>query len=135
MNEVEVLKRRVDRERQARLQAEAIMEKKASELFEASEKLRILNEQLEQQVRERTLQLRESEEKYRGIIENMELGLLEVNNNDEIVRAYSRFCKIVGYEAHELLGKKASDIFLDDELRPFLLEQNELRKNRCYECV
>ncbi|MFN8345309.1 MAG: ATP-binding protein [Spirosomataceae bacterium] len=128
MNEVEILKRRIERERQARLQAETIMEKKASELFEANESLIRLNETLEHEIKERTLQLRESEEKYRGIIENMELGLLEVDNEDTIVRAYDRFCQMVGYTAEELIGRKAAEIFLDEELVPLILDQNELRK-------
>jgi PAS domain S-box-containing protein len=128
MKEIEILKRRIEREKQARLQAEAIMEKKASELFEANEQLLRLNETLEHEIKERTLQLRESEEKYRGIIENMELGLLEVDNNDIIVKAYDRFCQMVGYSEDELVGKQASAIFLDEELIPLILEQNEKRK-------
>jgi PAS domain S-box-containing protein len=129
MNEVEILKRRVKRERQARFQAEAIMERKAQELFVVNESLKRLNETLEHEIKDRTLQFRESEEKYRGIIENMELGLLEVGNNDIIVRAYDRFCQMVGYTADELIGKSAAAIFLDDELVPIVLEQNEKRKD------
>jgi PAS domain S-box-containing protein len=128
MNEVEILKRRVEREREARFQAEAIMEQKAAELFEVNQSLKRLNETLEHEIKDRTLQLRESEEKYRGIIENMELGLLEVDNNDVIVRAYDRFCKMVGYTADELIGRLAASIFLDEELVPIILEQNEKRK-------
>ena len=128
MNEVEILKRRVERERQARFQAEAIMEQKAAELFDANGSLKRLNETLEHEIKERTLQFRESEEKYRGIIENMELGLLEVDNNDVIVRAYDRFCQMVGYSAEELIGKQAAAIFLDEELVSIIFEQNEKRK-------
>jgi len=126
--ELEILNRRLQRERQARLQAEAIMEKKSSELFEANERLREWNEKLEHQIKERAIQLRESERKYRGIIENMELGLMEVDNDDVIRRVYDHFCEMVGYEESELLGKRASDVFLDEKLRAFLLEQNGLRK-------
>lgn len=61
--------------------------------------------------------LRSSEERYRGIIENMELGILEVNTEERIVRAHSSFCRIVGYTEEELLGKKASDVFLVEENR------------------
>jgi PAS domain S-box-containing protein len=128
MDDIAILIRRIERERKGRLQAEAIMEKKASELFEANEKLRAWNEKLEQQVRERTVQLRESEEKYRGIIENMELGLLEVNNDDIIIRPYDRFCQMVGYTPEEIIGQKASDIFVDDELKLVISEQNNQRK-------
>lgn len=45
-----------------------------------------------------------SEDKYRSIIENMELGLLETDRNGKIVKAYRSFCKIVGYTPEELEG-------------------------------
>ncbi|CAH0993900.1 Sensor histidine kinase RcsC [Emticicia aquatica] len=62
-----------------------------------------------------TERIMQSEEKYRGIIENMELGILEVDNNDTIVNAYEKFCKMVGYEKEELIGQKAHDVFLSKE--------------------
>ncbi len=129
MSDIAILNRRIERERKARLQAESIMERKASELFEANESLRAWNEKLEQQVRERTLELRESEEKYRGIIENMELGLMEVDNNDVIIRPYERFCQMVGYTAEELIGKIAAEVFVDEELRAIIDDQNKERKH------
>ena len=74
-----------------------------------------------------TESLRHSEEKYRGIIENMELGLLEVDTNDVIVRAYPRFCAMVGYTEPELVGKSAIDIFLVPEFLPVLKKQSQER--------
>jgi PAS domain S-box-containing protein len=67
--------------------------------------------------------LRLSEEKYRGIIENMELGLLEVDNLGRIGRAYHRFCEMVGYSEEELVGKKANDVMLPDEFLPVMKQQ------------
>ena len=61
--------------------------------------------------------LRNSEARYRGIIENMELGILEVDRAERVVRALPRFCEIVGYTEAELLGKKASDVLLDEEAK------------------
>ena len=52
----------------------------------------------------------ESEEKYRGIIENMELGLLEVDTEHMILRPYKRFCEMMGYTAKELLHQNARPI-------------------------
>ncbi len=59
--------------------------------------------------------LRANEEKYRSIIENMELGLMEVSPDGIILRAYDRFCEMVGYTQEELLGKRAHDVFLPPE--------------------
>ena len=68
--------------------------------------------------------LKRSEEKYRGIIENMELGLVEVDNQGLIIRAYPRFCKMVGYTAAELLGKKAVSVLVPPEYYPILEQQS-----------
>ncbi len=78
-----------------------------------------------------------SEEKYRGIIENMELGLLEVDTEGGIVRAYPRFCEMVGYEEHEIIGKSAASVFLPKEFQPILEQQSSDRANgkaSVYEC-
>jgi PAS domain S-box-containing protein len=56
--------------------------------------------------------LQESEERYRGILENMELGLLELNEQGLITRAFDRFCTMLGYEESELTGRKPEDIFV-----------------------
>ena len=78
-----------------------------------------------------------SEEKYRGIIENMELGLLEVDTEGLIVRAYPRFCAMVGYEEHEIIGKAAVLVFLPEEFYHILEQQSIDRasgKASVYEC-
>ncbi len=54
--EIEILKRRFEREQQARLQAESILEAKALELYRANMKLKQLNDSLEAQVERRTMQ-------------------------------------------------------------------------------
>ncbi len=71
--------------------------------------------------------LKRSEEKYRGIIENMELGLVEVDNQGLIIRAYPRFCKMVGYTAAELLSKEAVSVLVPPEYYPILEQQSHDR--------
>ena len=56
--------------------------------------------------------LKSSEEKYRGIIENMNLGMIEIDTAESIIYANQRFCTMSGYELNELIGKKATDLFL-----------------------
>ena len=72
--------------------------------------------------------IRKSEEKYRGLIENMELGLLEVDTNDKIVRSYDGFCRMMGYEQEELIGKDPKSLFLDEEDISFMEQQEADRK-------
>ena len=119
MNEVERLQRRLDREIAARKQAEKILEDKALELYK-------INESLEETVNMRTVQLRQSEIKYRSIIENMQLGLLEVDLDEIIVKAYPLFCEMTGYSQQDLLGKKATDVlaFNPEEARDMIDAQN-----------
>jgi len=53
--------------------------------------------------------------RYEDIVANMALGILEVDTQERIVRADERFCSIVGYPESDLIGKKASDVFLSGE--------------------
>ena len=71
--------------------------------------------------------IRKSEEKYRGIIENMELGLMEVDTEGNIIRAFDRFCTMTGYAPGELVGKNATTTLLPQEYWPILDQQTEDR--------
>lgn len=65
-------------------------------------------------------------EKYSSIIANMNLGLLEVDNDDVIQMANQSFCELSGYSEKELLHKKAGDIInvLDKEI---FIDKNKKR--------
>ena len=49
--------------------------------------------------------LLQSELKYRNLIQNMDLGLLELDNQETIIRSNPRFCQLTGYLETELLGQ------------------------------
>ncbi|UII28902.1 PAS domain S-box protein [Fulvivirga maritima] len=69
-----------------------------------------------------------SEEKYRSIIDNMKLGLLEVDNEERILHANQCFCDITGYGLTELKGNVASDYLLKEENIGVMREVNKSRK-------
>jgi two-component system, sensor histidine kinase len=73
--------------------------------------------------------LKRVDEKYRRIIENFELGLIEVDLDEVITKVYPSFLTLTGYDEDELLGKNAR-MFLSDNGRDnnLLDEQNEKRK-------
>lgn len=73
--------------------------------------------------------LKYSEEKYRSIIENMELGLMEVDNDGKIVRPYPRFCTLVGYSEQELKGQMALNLLVPPEYHS-ILEQQALDREK-----
>ncbi len=54
----------------------------------------------------------ESEQKYRGLFENMHLGVMEVDLNDNIVWVNKSFEELSGYTKNQLKGKNASKTFL-----------------------
>ncbi len=74
------------------------------------------------------LAVERSEEKYRGIIENLELGLLEVNTVGEIVKVYPQFCEMTGYIPEDLIGKSAVDALLPPEFKAVLAKQSRERE-------
>lgn len=76
--------------------------------------------------------LKSNEEKYRRIIDNIQLGLLEVDNNEMIQFANEPFLELTGYKLEEIVDKKASLVLLnpeDEESAAEIGKQNELRKS------
>ncbi|MFC4211211.1 PAS domain S-box protein [Pedobacter lithocola] len=59
--------------------------------------------------------LRINEEKYRSILANMKLGLLEVDNEGKITYANNSFCYMSGYTMPELIGKFTDKLFLSED--------------------
>lgn len=84
--------------------------------------------------------LMESERKYREVIQNIDLGLMEVDNQETILWANEPFLKTTGYSLKEIQGSDAKDIFLKEEDRKYheekLAETQRLREkggNSVYE--
>ena len=70
--------------------------------------------------------IKESEKKYREAIENIDLGLMEVDNDETILFANDPFLNATGYTLKEVIGKNAREVFLNAEDRAYhkaLLEQ------------
>jgi PAS domain S-box-containing protein len=72
--------------------------------------------------------LRISEEKYRNIIANMNLGLVEVDHDDHIQYVNHSFCEMSGYDESELIGKEAGRLFIRGENADLIREKNTRRK-------
>lgn len=78
--------------------------------------------------KEAELAVKRNEEKYRSVIENMQLGLLEVDPDGLVTKAYSKFCEMVGYSEKELVGKDPSLILTNAETKALIEAKNERRK-------
>ena len=72
--------------------------------------------------------LKKQEQKYRSIIENMNLGLVEVNDKDEIQYANQSFCDISGYSLEDMLYKNAAALFANKESQTIVDNKHALRK-------
>ena len=66
--------------------------------------------------------------KYKSIIENMNLGLMEVDNNEIILNVNNAFSNMCGYSPEELVGFKARDILLDDKKQEYMQQKVKSRK-------
>ena len=65
------------------------------------------------QKRTQFISLLEKEERYRNIISNMQLGILEINVKGDVTFVNKGFSEMSGYKSKELLGKDPVPIFLD----------------------
>lgn len=74
-------------------------------------------------------QLQLQEEKYRNIIANMNLGLLEVDLDDRIVYANQSFCAMSGYSLAELKNKKAANLFVTSEYKETIKDKIKRRSD------
>jgi len=74
------------------------------------------------------LALATSEQKYRSIIANMNLGLLEVDQEDRIQFCNQSFTDISGYTIENIRGKSASSLFTNDKGKQVITEKNDQRK-------
>ena len=61
------------------------------------------------------MELKRREEKYRGIIENMSLGLVEADLDDHLIYANQSFCDMTGYCTEDLQGQRLSPLLLTGE--------------------
>jgi PAS domain S-box-containing protein len=98
----------------------------------------IANKELQEVVKKLNLQkaaltksnekLQVQEEKYRNIIANMNLGLLEVDTNDIIQYCNQSFADISGYSIEELTGRKAAPLFMSEESQQLINSKAQLRQ-------
>lgn len=72
--------------------------------------------------------LAESEQKHRSLIEQMQEGLLVVDNDDVIQFVNPKFCEMLGYDESELLEKIGYEILLNEADREVIINKNVERQ-------
>jgi PAS domain S-box-containing protein len=72
--------------------------------------------------------LRQREEQYRNLVENMNDGLVSVNLEGRITFANSRLCDMLGYSPEEIVGHRVLDFF--DEANREIAREQLLRRRK-----
>lgn len=91
--------------------------------YEAEEEIKVMNEELEERVQERTAELfelidkyRESESIFRAAFEHSGIGMAMVSFDGRWLKVNKRICDLLGYSEQELLSKTFMDITYPDDL-------------------
>lgn len=102
--EFEILKRKLEREQCARIEAEKLLEDKSIQLFKSNKKLKTLNSELEHLVEERTQKLRSTENEYHILVESINDLILKTDLSGKIVYANQIAGIVLGDGKSDLLG-------------------------------
>jgi PAS domain S-box-containing protein len=94
----------------------ALLERRNAERENAEEALQKTNselqqhrEQLEHEVARRTAELRQSEERYRRIVDTAQEGITVLDSEGRVTYANRRMAEMLGYASEELLGRSILD--------------------------
>jgi len=117
MNEIELLNKKLQREKAARKQAENILEAKALELYQANESLRKLNQNLEKEIVKRTESLTQSEKRYRILVENAKDIIYNIDNEGYFLFVNSTGIQRFGYEENEILGRRYIEFMPEEDIK------------------
>lgn len=72
--------------------------------------------------------LRQSEQKYRTLVERMNEGLILTDNDETILFVNNRLCEIMGMQREEVVGKRSFDILMGENTRQLIEHKSVLRR-------
>lgn len=73
--------------------------------------------------------LKENEEKYRSLMENMNDIVMLVDNNDKVLFVNQRFSEKLGYSEEEIIGKIGFEVLIDPKDHQKIITANKEREN------
>ena len=116
MDEISLLKKKLERERAARKQAESILETKARELYDANKSLKSLNQNLEIEIAKRTSSLAASESRYRVLVEQARDLIYNIDNEGYFMYVNSIGIERFGYSEENIIGKRYIDFIPQEDV-------------------
>jgi PAS domain-containing protein len=126
MEQIQLLKKRLSREKSARSQAEELLEKKSLELFNLNKALEKQNLTLHQEIDDREKAEKILEEKttlLNNLFSNsMESSIAATDLNLRITYFNTMAEKLFGYKAKEVIGKTVHEIHVMENVAPERLE-------------
>ena len=108
-NDFDLYKRRLSREKKARLEAEQLLEVKSLQLYESNQELLKVNANQEEIILERTDKLKASESNYQSLVESISDLICKINLDGTISFVNKVTCLTLGYEMNEIIGKNIFD--------------------------
>lgn len=90
------------------------------ELMAVQAQLCLLNENLEEKVRQRTSALQESEARFRATFEQAAVGIAHVAPDGRWLRVNQRLCDLIGYTPEEMLCKSCKELIHPDDMHDSL---------------
>ena len=108
MDESEKWKKRLERERAARREAEHLLEHKSLELYEA-------NQRLAKEVAQKGSQLEEQEQLFGAIFYASMDGVVLLNERGRIMEVNQAFLRMLGVNEEQLVGKGGASLFAEQD--------------------
>ena len=100
-------------------------------LIESERDLRVLNEELELKVLKRTQALKDSERRFRSLVEATSDWIWEVDENGIYTYSSPKIKDLLGFEPEEIIGKKTPfDLMSPDDAIRIINKFNEITKSR-----
>ncbi|MDA3928165.1 MAG: ATP-binding protein [Prolixibacteraceae bacterium] len=107
--EIELLKRKFERERNARKEAEQLLEIKSLELYQSNLQLQKANENKEVIIQQRTDELRASETHYQSLVESISDLICKTTLDGKITFVNKVTTQTLGYSIDEIIGRHIFD--------------------------
>ncbi len=75
-------------------------------------------------------ELKESEERYRTLMESMNEVVMMVDNDDTVLYVNKRFYEVLGYSKEDIIGKTGYKVLLEEKDHGIIIEKSKIRQNK-----